>query len=716
MNSPLRPESEVFADLGDLCKSPGYVHAIAFFCWRDNLIKYEGDQILAKDMEHQHSTDRLLRTEISTLIGLMVRHPIVFDIPTHDRIDGYVSRTEQLLHELHLALSTSWFEGTDFASGETLKGEPFNNASAMREPIFYSGESAYNFQYITLAKAKYAADEKWIVSNKGFTLDDACKVIEALAPLQSKKLLAAYTLGILESGSAGLLLSGFCFTAQEVSDVSGVQAEKVEKVFDAFTYDLAQRNTSFVALNEFNSTNAFPVFKIDSDTYLLLQHYNLVESFYESPFFWMGSDSAYTATAQYNRGKFTENFSAERLEMVFGKERVWSNVDIYQGKVRIAEADVLVVYGDYVIVVQAKSKRLTLEGRKGNDLQLKSDFKLAIQDAYDQAVKCAEALVGDDFRFTAQVCGDIKFSVKPRVIFPVCIVADHYPALAFQSRAFLKTKKIDSTESPLVTDVFLLDVLTEMLSSPFQFLNFLALRARADEKLMVTQELTTLGYHLKFNLWLEDEYSLVNLGDDFTVDLDIAMLARRAGAPGAKIPVGILTRFDGQPIGRLFAEIERANMPSLTGLGLLLLQLGSKTARYLNIGIDRIVQAAKIDGKNHDLSIPVDGAKQGFTIHCNDLPEFIARERLTAHCRIRKYDCKADEWFGLLLDPSTGKIRASLSSFEAWQFDETMELVMKSWRRKAPTPIAQVETQRKIGRNETCPCGSGKKYKKCCLG
>jgi uncharacterized protein YecA (UPF0149 family) len=30
----------------------------------------------------------------------------------------------------------------------------------------------------------------------------------------------------------------------------------------------------------------------------------------------------------------------------------------------------------------------------------------------------------------------------------------------------------------------------------------------------------------------------------------------------------------------------------------------------------------------------------------------------------------------------------------------------------APKPIRVV----KIGRNETCPCGSNKKYKKCCIG
>ncbi len=29
-------------------------------------------------------------------------------------------------------------------------------------------------------------------------------------------------------------------------------------------------------------------------------------------------------------------------------------------------------------------------------------------------------------------------------------------------------------------------------------------------------------------------------------------------------------------------------------------------------------------------------------------------------------------------------------------------------------PIAQVTTTKKVGRNEPCPCGSGKKYKKCC--
>lgn len=37
--------------------------------------------------------------------------------------------------------------------------------------------------------------------------------------------------------------------------------------------------------------------------------------------------------------------------------------------------------------------------------------------------------------------------------------------------------------------------------------------------------------------------------------------------------------------------------------------------------------------------------------------------------------------------------------------------ILKKYKRKIPEP-----PKRKIGRNEPCPCGSGIKYKKCCLG
>lgn len=173
------------------------------------------------------------------------------------------------------------------------------------------------------------------------------------------------------------------------------------------------------------------------------------------------------------------------------------NVDIYKGKNRLGEANSLVLYGDRAIVVQAKSKRLTIEARKGNDLKLKDDFKKAIQNAYDQALLCAEALAGDGFRFVGPSGSVIAISSRPRIVFPICIVSDHYPALAFQARQFLKTTVTTSIQPPLVTDVFALDAVAEMLSTPLQLLNYLALRARFGDKLICLARDYTSGLPLE---------------------------------------------------------------------------------------------------------------------------------------------------------------------------------------------------------------------------
>ena len=46
---------------------------------------------------------------------------------------------------------------------------------------------------------------------------------------------------------------------------------------------------------------------------------------------------------------------------------------------------------------------------------------------------------------------------------------------------------------------------------------------------------------------------------------------------------------------------------------------------------------------------------------------------------------------------------------------EEMEYYSKQEKILAVCRVATVRENRKIGRNELCPCGSGKKYKKCCL-
>ena len=50
----------------------------------------------------------------------------------------------------------------------------------------------------------------------------------------------------------------------------------------------------------------------------------------------------------------------------------------------------MVIWGKYALVFQAKSKKLTIEARKGNSQKLEDDFKRAVHKAYDQALDCCD--------------------------------------------------------------------------------------------------------------------------------------------------------------------------------------------------------------------------------------------------------------------------------------------------------------------------------------
>ena len=69
MREAVRKESEIFSELAEICGSPGYVHAIAFLCYQNDIVRY-ADTLTPEDMLQQFSKDSLVRTEISTLIGL----------------------------------------------------------------------------------------------------------------------------------------------------------------------------------------------------------------------------------------------------------------------------------------------------------------------------------------------------------------------------------------------------------------------------------------------------------------------------------------------------------------------------------------------------------------------------------------------------------------------------------------------------------------------
>ena len=667
----MRTEQAIFDELAVLCTSKGFIHAIAFLCFRDNTVKFK-DELEAEDMAHLFSDSRLIRTEMTTLIGLMMRSHIDFTLPPQKVLSEYIEHSEKLLVELHQAMLNA--SRDDILESAMQQGSnPFTVGEVLREPIFYGGESAYTFQYRDLAPRKYRADTDWLLHNKNIDMEVARDVCRNIAVLLDERLME--TLKSLENKPMPewTLLPGFAFSCEELAALTGHSVDSVRAVVEAFTVPERERNGTFTALHEFNVAYSYPFIRRGPDKFILLQYYGISEALYETPFYWMCDDEEYTPTALQHRGVFVEAFAAERLAHVFGSDHVFKNVEIFKSKGEVlGEIDVLVCFGNRAIVLQAKSKKLTLEARKGNDRQLQRDFKAAIQGAVDQAFECAELLGDPSVTLRCRDGKPVLLSERPRTIFPVSVVADHYPALAFQARQFLNVTPTERIVPPLVTDVFTLDTITEMLTSPLRLLSYLDRRADIGDKMMARHETILLSYHLKKNLWLENDVDLMMLHDDISAPLDVAMAVRRDGIPGEATPDGILTRFAGTPFAKIIAEIESKENTVAIDLGFMLLELSESTVREIDDGISQIMARTMQDGNLHDFTIGISSISTGLTIHCSWLGDRAAELRLRRHCEVRKYSQKASTWFGLAMRPD-GLIQFAIKLIGAWRFQREME-------------------------------------------
>ncbi|WGE35178.1 SEC-C metal-binding domain-containing protein [Actinobacillus genomosp. 1] len=705
----VRDEKVIFEELESLCQQAGYAHIIAFFCFRDNSIFSNSEQVTTEDILGQYNENRLIRNEISLLTGLMCKKPLNLTIPTPKIFQETIDKTELLLKELHFSIMKP---ASNHKSVEEWL-EYMHSGKMLREPIFYTSESAYHFQYRDLSKLKYNYDNEWFMTQKGYSVEQLYQVIVALEDIQVEK-----TNEILKSLKNKnpldwTILPGYIFTIQDIYNKTRLDVKIIENVINSFSL-LEKNNDTFKSINDFNVTNAYPIISLGDNNFLLFQYYSLVEALYETPFFWFTQDSNYRNKAMEHRGQFTEDFSYERLKLVFGEKNVFKNVDIKDtNSNKLGEIDVLVIFGNRAIILQAKAKKLTILARSGNDDALHDDFKKAIQASYDQAVECGKLLLKLSNKLILSSGEELDINRSFTEIYPLSIVSDHYPALATQARHFLQQEKHSVIKPAFVIDVFTLDVITEILQTPLYFLSYINRRVIYGDKVHSNHELTILSYHVKNNLYLDEDNLVLSLDDNLNAELDLVMQSKRTGLSNKYIPDGILTRHHGTFFDRLIKDIENNPNPNVIDLGFELLMLNEATISVLNENVNRIQATSIKDRKLHDLTLTF-GAEtsSGLTIHCTNEPDNEAISTLDNHCMLRKYRHKSDRWFGIGIDIDNTRVRFGVNKIYKWQQSDEMD---KKCRIVPFTGKITYSSARKVGRNEPCPCGSGKKYKKCCI-
>lgn len=637
-----RSTAEIFKDIRLLCCEPGFLHALSAIVFRDSFLAVDLNGEVQHDEDHRYSRSRLNNNEVMLLVGLLVQSESSNVFETVGDTENLVSRADNLLEEFHTALEAPLRQLSQIQSQQENPKSSFGEIA--KEAIYYGAESAYVFQYRQFARYRYRKDMIWLLSNKGISIRSIIDI-------------ADYLLHRVNSQTTLLMDDNYNVTkppmAPEVSNALLVDKKSLIKEFgqkalaflDAFSIPINNSNRSFDHPFGFNEANVRPILDLGQYVYIVNQ-FRLFESIYESPYYWMLADRDYKDTAANNRGKFLETTIAKMFQKVFGEEYVFSNVLIKRSKSEIAaEADVLVIYGEFVLVIQAKSKRLTMEARSGDTKKLKDDFGSAVQSAYDQANKFIDLLIsGAQCEIGLNKSGKFEFLARA---FPIVILSDHFPSLTFLTNHLIEVRE---KRYPAVLDIFFIDALQTLLNDPVEILYYLQQRTRFFDKVTTDSEFNLLGFHMKRKLYFGGEYDWVVVGQDFAADIDDYFIAKELGRSHKVEFVPLEERIGVAKMSEVIS-ILKSGPPEVAGAAMELLDFSGDALQNIANTIDMVQGEVKAGKALKAFSIETHYGGISYVAVNKIDRESISSAEAIAHRH--KYNLKKDRWYILLNCVST---------------------------------------------------------------
>jgi hypothetical protein len=708
MEENINKKENIIKEIEKLTLEPGFIYSLAMVLRHDLFLDPEE----AVDINWR---ERLSFREISFLVGLLVKHEINLQIfPTEDAAKKQINAVHDLFDKLHAAHNQPFFKKlTEKIKAVKTKedadkksAEFFGDGELMIEPIFYGGSGAYDFQFLEFAEKKYSEDDEWIKKNKGISISTIVKIAFSLKKINERKSVNFPKVDKFEDFCKEIL-GIFCFSSE---DLNSFDKEAVKSFISAFSVVPGKANFGFGSIGAYNEVESKPIIILGDDFYFLPGGFDLTQSIYESPFYWMKDDIHYKDLAFEHRGNSTEELATQMLASVFGEANVFRDVKVYRNKKDlISDIDVLVVAGNKAIVLQSKSKKLTELSKRGDDKKLRQDFNEAIQKAYEQGLACRSAILDRRNTLFADGGGELKLSESIDDVYIICLTTDHYPAMVHQTDVYLKKDSKDPF--PLTMSIFDLDVLAFYLKDPFDFLYYLRQRVNLSTYYKASSEVVFLACHLKQKLFPRPGIDYEALDDSFAQLIDANFPAMCGYYPKTKAMERLHHNWKNEKFNQLVAQVKTAKETGFTDALFFLYDLAGSGADDLIKIIEQVKAKTLSDNKMHDFTMIFEKGKCGLTFVSHPDSPVKLEQNLMTLAVSRKYKTKADVWLALgSVAGSPNIIDAIAFNKEPWREDKKLEELSKV----ALKPGTLISLHPKIGRNDPCYCGSGRKYKKCC--
>lgn len=632
---PPRSQDEILGDLRALAQEPGALHEVSAIVYRDWVLTIDLEEAkVTDDPQQRWSTDKLNTNELLLLVGLMVQAPDDRTYASEVNGTDFAARADALFREFHDRVNEDARSVFDPTSQKFLE-KPDSLGMFAREAIYYGAQSFYLHQFAHFARRRYRDDWIWMLQNAGISVRPLIEIASFIVQTVTAQMNAV---GHLRA--QGNALSNAELTKSLLVSKATLQkrfGSKANAFIAKFATPAHGANGGFDNAFAINSVMIAPLIDIGEFLYVPNQ-YRLLESIYESPFYWMIVDDAYKDTASAHRGVFLEETAANILRNVFGAQNVWVNARLPVADNQLGgEIDVLVSYGEFVIAVQAKSKRITLKARAGDPEALKKDFKGAIQDPYAQALASCK-LIKDGASCVDRNGKPINLPAFPR-LFPLVVLSDPFPAATSLSRSLLDRPQ--DAPAPVIWDIGVLDCVARMLPTPVEMLFYLKSRGDVFDTAISDSEYNYLGYHIQAKLALPENTFLV-IERDFATSVDDFMIAADMGLD-VPPPKGVLEALEIPLISPLLAELKKAP-PDIAAVVIDLYDFSSAALEEVSQMILRLreeVKKERVPIKAFSLPSANGGLTYAVTL------DFSRKSRAAAEAigRKNKYEAKADRWY-----------------------------------------------------------------------
>lgn len=502
-----------------------------------------------------------------------------------------------------------------------------------------------------------------------------------------------------------------------------------KKLLDLFSLNLGD-NKDFLKFEKFSgwpTNNSIiyekPIIKHDEKYYCFIPQVlfrnlkNILECWIQD------KDSSYFEDPyQKKRAKFLENKGIEYLGQLLPYSKIYQSL-YYEievnGETKRVESDGLILYDNNLFILEAKAGTFSLKSKRGAELSLKNELEGLMDKAYSQALRTKNYIsYNDEPKFTDEsgreilVLNDKK---KYKNIFLINITLENLGQWSANLNSAKRLNLLQGHEWPWSIFINDLRIISEIIEYPSAFLLYLKRRLRANDfpQFKPYDETDFLMYFFNDGLYFEAEqlppHGSVSLAG-YTEDLDRYydfIAGRVSNGEKPKIKAN-------SELQKIVQEIEYKcnHKANFTEISTALLGFSAKSQEDYISYLNKAIDFAKQDDKNHDVTLVT--SDFGFTTFITKNFSQYLFERAEDYCYRNMYETKKEIWYCLFIDINDFQNKSfDFKIYEKkWEYDQELDSKVEVQKKKRAERIKSTFT--KIGRNDPCPCGSGKKYKKCC--